>query len=111
MPQEVQLVIMGPTGRIDMTNVSGFHSRQLSELVRVNRIDGHTLQAELPRGWDGEFDFDVFDARIYELTDASEMYQYIQEADGSVTVYQFSGVGFVQDGKHIKFTAERRRRI
>lgn len=108
MPQEVQLVIMGPTGRIDLTSVSGFQSRQQTELVQVNRIDGHNLQAELPRGWGGEFDIDTSDQRMYEITDATAMYQYIQEADSSITVYQFSGVGFVRDGKHIKFTATKR---
>ena len=53
--RDCQLVLMGPYGRIDLTHVTGFEARQLTAPVRVDRIDGTQLAAELPKGWEGAF--------------------------------------------------------
>jgi hypothetical protein len=47
---------MGPNGRIDISHVTGFESRQLTSPVRVSRLDGTQLGVELPKGWDGSFE-------------------------------------------------------
>jgi hypothetical protein len=49
---------MGPFGRIDLTHVTGFESRQVTAPVRVDRIDGVLLATELPKGWDGAFELE-----------------------------------------------------
>ena len=56
--RDTQLVIMGPSGRVDLTHVTGFESRQLTHPVRVSRLDGSQLGAELPRGWEGSFEIE-----------------------------------------------------
>jgi hypothetical protein len=105
--RDCQLVVMGPNGRLDLTHVTGFTSRQLTVPVRIDRIDGVHLAAELPRGWDGTFELergssvvDDFIARIEAAFLAGTaigtgtLYQYVQESNGSTSTYQYDGVVF-----------------
>jgi hypothetical protein len=105
--RDCQVVVMGPYGRVDLTHVTGFESRQITASVRVDRIDGTHLGAELPKGWDGQFelergtsDAEDFIARLEadyyagSLAASGTMYQYIAEADGSTSTYQFDSVVF-----------------
>ena len=105
--RDCQLVVMGPFGRVDMTHVTGFECRQVTAPVRIDRIDGVKLAAELPKGWDGIFELergssaaDDFIARIEAAFNAGApvptgtLYQYVQEADGSTSTYQFDGAVF-----------------
>ncbi|CAG4921608.1 unnamed protein product [Acidocella sp. C78] len=45
----------GPFGRVDLAHVTGFEVSQVTQSVRVDRLDGVQLGAELPRGWQGSF--------------------------------------------------------
>ncbi len=133
--RDTQLVVMGPTGRVDLSHVTGFESRQLTSAVRVSRIDGTQLAAELPKGWEGNFEVERGTSALDDLISTIEqnfynggpvapgtMYQYITEADGSVSTYQFDGVVFklatagVWKGdssvkQKLEFYATRKRRI
>ncbi len=133
--RDTQLVIMGPNGRVDLSHVTGFESRQLTSPVRVSRLDGTQLAAELPKGWEGSFDvergssaLDDFISGIEQdyyngvASSAGSMYQYVNETDGSVSTYQFDGVVFrlVSAGawkgdasvkQKLEFYATRKRRI
>ena len=105
--RDCQLVVMGAYGRIDLTHVTAFESRQVTASVRVDRIDGSQLAAELPKGWDGHFELerggsavDDFIAKLEAAFFAGKpvapgtLYQYVTESDGSVSTYQFDGVAF-----------------
>lgn len=105
--RDCQVVVLGPYGRVDLSHVTGFESRQITASVRVDRIDGTHLGAELPKGWDGHFDLergssvaDDFIARLEsdfyagQTPAAGAMYQYIAEFDGSTSTYQFEGTVF-----------------
>ena len=105
--RDTQLVIMGPNGRVDLSHVIAFESRQITTSVRVSRIDGSQLGTELPKGWEGTFEVErgtpVLDDFIASLEQSyydgapvlpGTMYQYITESDGSVSTYQFGGVVF-----------------
>jgi hypothetical protein len=133
--RDCQLVVMGPYGRVDLTHVTGFESRQLTTSVRIDRIDGVQMGAELPKGWEGLFELergssavDDFIARVEDAyhagssVPAGSLYQYVTEADGSVSTYQFDGVVFklAQAGswrgdasvkQKLEFFASRRRRV
>src|ERR1700753_554818 len=98
---------MGPSGRIDITHVTALDSRQLTSSVRINRLDGTQLGAELPKGWEGSFEVErgtsvlddfisVVEQSHYNGAGVSPgtMYQYITEVDSSVSTYQFDGVVF-----------------
>jgi hypothetical protein len=105
--RDTQLVVMGPNGRIDISHVTGFESRQLTSPVRISRLDGTQLGAELPKGWEGSFEVERGTSALDDFISAMEqdfyngggiepgtMYQYITETDSSVSTYQFDGVVF-----------------
>jgi hypothetical protein len=105
--RDTQLVVMGPYGRVDLSHVTGFESRQITSPVRVSRLDGTQLAAELPKGWEGSFEVErgtsalddfisVTEQNFYNGSGASSgtMYQYITEIDSSISTYQFDGVVF-----------------
>lgn len=133
--RDTQLVVMGPNGRVDISHVTGFESRQLTSPVRISRLDGTQLGAELPKGWEGSFEVErgtsALDDFISGLeqsfyngdgTQPGTMYQYVTETDSSVSTYQFDGVVFKLTSagtwkgdssvkQKLEFYATRKRRI
>ena len=133
--RDTQVVVVGPNGRVDMTHVTAFESRQITHSVRVSRIDGTLLGAELPRGWEGGFEVDrgtpALDDFIASIEQkyfdnssraVSTMYQYVNEPDGSTSTYQYDNVVFKLTNagswkgdaavkQKLEFFAARRRRI
>jgi hypothetical protein len=126
---------MGPGGRIDLSHVTAFESRQLTHSIRVNRLDGTLLGTELPQGWEGSFELDRGSSSADDFIAAAEqqyfdgdgvgtgtMYQYVSESDGSTSTYQYDSVVFrlanagIWKGDHsvrqkLEFFASRRRRV
>ncbi len=105
--RDCQLVVMGPQGRVDLTYVTGFESRQMTQSVRLDRLDGVPMGAELPKGWEGSFEVERGTSAVDDFIAVSEqtylsqgslpagtVYQYVTEVDGSTSTYQFSGVVF-----------------
>lgn len=125
--RDCQLVVMGPFGRVDLAHVTGFDSHQHTVSVRVDRIDGTQLVAEMPKGWEGVFRLergsaagDDFIRRVASGVMPSTLYQYVSAPDGGTNTYQYDGVVFsfpaTADGdtstwQTIEFSAKRRRRI
>jgi hypothetical protein len=105
--RDCQLVVMGPSGRVDLSHVTGFESRQVTASVRVDRIDGVQLAAELPKGWEGAFELERGSSAADDFIAAVEqsfyaqgsmpsgtLYQYVTETDGSTSTYQYDGAVF-----------------
>lgn len=105
--KDCQVVVLGPFGRVDFDHVTGFESRQVTASVRVDRMDGTMLGAELPKGWDGVFDIERGSPAVDDMLSqieqaylsgttpaAGTLYQYVDEIDGSTSTYQFNGVVF-----------------
>ena len=105
--RDCQLVIIGPQGRVDLNHVTGFASQQLTHPIRIDRLDGTQLAAELPKGWEGMFDIERGSSTVDDFIAAVEqayyttgqlavstLYQYISEADGSTSTYQYEGAVF-----------------
>ncbi len=105
--RDTQLVVIGSTGRIDLTHVTSFESRQITHSVRVDRLDGTRMGTELPKGWEGSFDIERGSSTVDDFIAAAEqqyfsgstvapgtMYQYVTETDGSTSTYQYNGVVF-----------------
>jgi hypothetical protein len=105
--RDTQLVVMGPNGRVDLEHVTSFESRQITQSVRVSRLDGSQLGAELPKGWEGSFELERGNSVVEDFIASSEqtyysggspaasaMYQYINETDGSTSTYQYDNVTF-----------------
>lgn len=133
--RDCQLVVIGPAGRVDLTHVTGFEARQVTHSIRVDRLDGSQIAAELPRGWEGTFEVERGSSSVDDFVAAAEtqfytgksvatgtLYQYVAEADGSTSTYQFDGVVFklVSAGQwkgdasvkqKLEFFATRRKRV
>ena len=133
--RDTQLVVMGPNGRVDLSHVTSFESQQVTSPVRVSRIDGTQLAAELPKGWEGSFEVERGTSSLDDFIASVEqsyysgsgigtgtLYQYITETDGSVSTYQFDGVVFKLASagswkgessvkQKLEFFASRKRRI
>ncbi|MDR3536523.1 MAG: hypothetical protein P4L71_08485 [Acetobacteraceae bacterium] len=133
--RDTQLVVVGPQGRLDLSFVSGFESHQLTQSVRVSRLDGTQMGTELPKGWEGSFELERGSSAVEDFIAAAEqsfytgalnanstMYQYIAEPDGSTSTYQYDSVMFkLASAGHwkgdssvkqkLEFFATRRRRI
>ena len=105
--RDCQVVVLGAYGRVDLTHVTGFEARQHTASVRVDRIDGVQLGAELPKGWDGTFELERGNSAVEDFVAQLEadfhagnspapgtLYQYITENDGSTSTYQFDNVVF-----------------
>lgn len=133
--RDTQLVVIGPSGRVDLTHVTGFDSRQLTQSLRVNRLDGNQIGVELPKGWEGSFELERGDLVVEDFiatmeqnyfngitSKSSSMYQYVTEVDGSTSTYQYDSVVFHLSNagqwrgdaavkQKLDFFASRRRRI
>lgn len=133
--RDTQLVVIGPMGRIDLTHVTSFDSRQITHSVRVDRMDGTHMGTELPKGWEGSFELDRGSSTVDDFIAVAEqqyfsgngvvpgtMYQYVTETDGSTSTYQYENVAFrlsnagVWKGdssvkQKLEFFAVRRRRV
>jgi len=133
--RDCQIVVIGPVGRVDLSHVIGFDSRQITHPVRVDRLDGMQLAAELPKGWEGNFELERGSSAVDDFIAAAEnqfytggnvrpgtLYQYVAEADGSTSTYQYEGVVFrlVNAGQwkgdaavrqKLEFFAARRKRV
>ncbi len=105
--RDCQLVVIGPAGRVDLTHVTGFESRQLTHAIRVDRLDGAQMAAELPKGWEGIFEIERGNSAVDDFIAAAEnqfftsgyvppgtLYQYVTETDGSTSTYQYDNVVF-----------------
>jgi hypothetical protein len=133
--RDTQLVVIGPMGRIDLTHVTSFDSRQITHSVRVDRLDGTHMGTELPKGWEGNFELERGSSVVDDFIAAAEqqyfngggmppgtMYQYVTETDGSTSTYQYDNVVFRLSNagtwkgdssvkQKLEFFAVRRRRI
>lgn len=102
-----QVVVMGPQGRVDLTHVTSFESRQLTNPVRIARMDGTQLGVDVPKGWEGSFEVERGSSSVDDMVAAFEanyfskgamptgtLYQYVTEVDGSTSTYQFDGAVF-----------------
>jgi hypothetical protein len=133
--RDTQLVVVGPSGTINLVHVTAFESRQVTQSVRVNRLDGSQMGMELPKGWEGSFELERGDSVVEDfiatteqsyyngsISTVSTMYQYVSEVDGSTSTYQYDSVVFRLSNaglwkgdtavkQKLEFFGSRRRRI
>src|SRR5580698_763119 len=90
--RDTQLVVIATSGTINLAHVTAFDSRQVTQSVRVNRLDGNQMGMELPKGWEGSFELERGDSVVEDFIAATErdffnglvsttssMYQYVSE--------------------------------
>ncbi len=92
-------------GRVDLSHVTSFESRQMTHAIRIDRMDGRHLAAELPKGWEGHFELERGNSAADDFINALEqawhvagelqgstLFQYVTETDGSVSTYEVESV-------------------
>lgn len=108
--RDVSVILIGPFGRVDLPNITSFTARQETAAIKVDRLDGVQLTAELPKGWSGTIEvergsasIDVFfglmeaawfDGGIYTV---STLFQYVRETTGVLNTYAYDNVGLKLD--------------
>lgn len=108
--RDVTVVLIGPFGRVDIPNIVSFTARQETAMVKVDRLDGVQLLAELPKGWSGTIEVERGSASLdvlFGLTEAawidagiytvSTLFQYVRETNGSQSTYAYDNVGLKLD--------------
>ena len=70
--RDTQLVVIGGTGRIDLSHVTSFESRQMTQSIRVSRLDGNHIGVELPKGWEGSFELERGDSTVEDFIAVTE---------------------------------------
>ena len=110
-------------------------SRQITHPIRVDRLDGTQMAAELPKGWEGSFEIERGNSAVDDFIAAAEnlyfvngrvppgtLYQYVTETDGSTSTYQYDSAVFKLSSsgawkgdssvkQKLEFFATRRKRI
>ena len=124
----------GPAANLQLDNVTGFMSKQVTKKPKVERLDGTILSGDIPAGWDGEFELDRGNHTLDDEFAAREqafyaggslptyaLYQYIIETDGTTSVFQYTNVSLDFDAGSwksdttvklkVKFSADRRQKV
>ncbi len=57
---------------MDLTHVTAFESRQMTHAIRIDRLNGVHLAAELPKGWEGHFELDRGNSAADDLINSLE---------------------------------------
>ena len=83
------VVIIGPSGRIDLRIVTEFESKQMTQAVKVKPMNGPPLQDEVPEGWELSFGFVRSGTALDDLFTSAEAAFYVTGVLNNVTVFQY----------------------
>lgn len=108
--RDVSVILIGPFGRVDLPNITSFTAKQETAAIKVDRLDGVQLTAELPKGWSGTIEVERGSASIdvfFGLMEAawfdggtytvSTLFQYVRETTGVLNTYAYDNVGLKLD--------------
>ncbi len=103
--RDVSLVITTPNGNLTLSGITGFSSKPMVTKLKSKLLDGTPKFGVIPDGWQGSFKLDRSDASADNYWAAQEagyfngqnqnaatIYETIQEADGSLTQWRYTGV-------------------
>lgn len=104
--KDCSLVVIAPTGqRIDLSIVMDFDAKQQVHQIRIDPLNGPPQGVDVPRGWNGTFGIERATSAADDLFSTLEqgfwaggvlgngqIFQYVQEVNGSTSTYQFDGV-------------------
>jgi hypothetical protein len=104
--RDSSVVVIAPTGqRIDFSIVTGFDAKQTVHQLRIKPLTGPPQGVDIPDGWTGSFEIERGSSAADDLFSSIEqgfwatgalgigqIFQYIQEVNGSTSTYQYDGV-------------------
>jgi len=103
--RDCQVVLLWNGSRLDLRDVTGFQANQQVRQQRSDPLNSVPIEFNTPAGWRGQFQVDRGSSALDDLVSAIEaafwnagvigsgtIYQYIAEANGSTSTYEFVGV-------------------
>ena len=103
--RDCQVVLLWNGTRLDLRDVTGFQAQQEVRQQRSDPLNSVPIEFNTPAGWRGQFQVDRGSSALDDLISAIEaafwnagvigsgtIYQYVSEADGSTSTYEFVGV-------------------
>lgn len=103
--RDISLDIVGPSGPIRFSLITGFQSKQDITEQKVKGLDGITRHVRFPDGWSGSFDIERQDSTIDDYFSQLEDNYYaglnetpltitetITEVNGATTQYRYMNV-------------------
>jgi hypothetical protein len=129
------MLIVDTIGEVQPRHITSFHATQTVQKLQVKRLSNSPLNKSIPAGWSGTISLDRGDPTADNVACAMEqaywsglrmpsaqIYEYINEPDGSTSTFLFEGVAFeltdagawTQDvavKQTISWAAGRRRRL
>lgn len=103
--RDCQIVLLWNGNRIDLRDVIGFQAEQQVKSQRSDPLNSAPIEFNTPSGWRGQFQIDRGSSAVDDLVASIEsafwsagvigsgtIYQYVTEADGSLSTYEFIGV-------------------
>ena len=106
--KDVTLVIVTPTGTLEISGITGFQSAQMTNPLDHKGINGNNIYAEIPTGWEGTFDLDRTDGSLDSYFAQAEAAYYNGNDPGvatiTETITESSGISqFRYTGVALKF--------
>jgi hypothetical protein len=99
------VVLLWNGSRLDLRDVTGFQANQQVRQQRSDPLNSVPIEFNTPAGWRGQFQVDRGSSALDDLVSAIEaafwnagvigsgtIYQYVAEANGSTSTYEFVGV-------------------
>lgn len=101
--KDLSLVLVGPTGAIQLPKLTDFDDEPVYETVKSKVLSGPTRQISLPDGHNLTIKFDREDSSVDEMFSGIEaaywaaggfvpsfsLYEYVTERDGSQSTFEF----------------------
>lgn len=102
--RDVSIVINGPSGQITLNGITDFSSKPMTTTIKSKPLGSPPIQGYIPDGWEMSFKLDRMDAGADSFYAAFEagywngqnqpagtVNENIQEADGSITKWRYTG--------------------
>lgn len=103
--RDCRITVLWDGSRVDLRDVTSFTANQETQPLRAFPLNGVPAEYNLPSGWRGSFQIARANAVLDTLVAAIEsgfwnagtinsgtIYQYITEADGSTSTWEYSGI-------------------
>lgn len=108
--RDLTFTVVGPTGNLTLGGVTDYNPKPKFKQLEHKDIDGTISNAAIPDGWDISINIDRQDPTVDNFFVALEASYFagtnilagtisenIQEADGSVSKYQYTGVSLTYE--------------
>ena len=108
--RDINLVLIGPYGKIPIVNPEGWDPKPIFASINVTSLDSTSLNAFIPKGWEATLRMARSNAAFDKLMatmelqwvnngtiNESTLFEYIAETDGSTSIFKWTSVAIKLD--------------